>query len=357
MGQVKGYTSICGWKKSSAWGTAVAVGASDGIRFMSLDAGATIETIQSDELSGARSRLAGDRGNILHAPTLNAEMHYEGLERIIAQAMGTAGSPTQQSSDNAYKHTFKPNNELDGIHGTLVLYLKSKPSVIEYTTAKVNGFTLQVGSGQQRASIAFPMIAHKRNDNEATGTNTNTTAAAITFPTNRDFVNFSQMAVRINKTSDGALGTSDLIYPSDFQLTISNELPTDDVTAAHAPYIDQPIGGSFLTASVSMTFSKGFQDLAKIRDMMNSSGSIEHKMDVLFTGPVADGSTNLSLAFYLPSLQFTGDPAGIGGPDRPSETWNLSGNRVSAAPTGFPSGYTDALTIELVNQRNSDALA
>jgi hypothetical protein len=356
MGDPKGFTSIAGWKKSTTWGTPVAVGASEGIRYNTMEPGASVQLLESEELSGERSRLAGDRGNILHAPTLTCEGVYEGLERLIAQAMGTAGAPSQVGSDNAYKHVFKPKNELDGIHGTLVFYLKSKPCVLEYTTAKVNGLGFSVGAGNQRAQFTFPMIAHKRNRNEGSGTNTNTTAAAITFPANRDFVNFANMAVRMNQTTAAGLASpADLIYPSEFSLTISNQLPTDDVTTRYVPYIDEPIGGNFFDVQLSMTFSKAFQNLA-ILDEMLATGATRFKADVIFTGP-AIGATNFKLSLYLPALQFQGDPPGIGGPDRLTETWNMKGSRVTAAPTGFPAGYTDALTIELINQRNSDALA
>lgn len=356
MGIVKGFTSVAGWKKSTTWGTAVAVGAAEGIRFTKLDPGADLQFLPSDELSGSRSRLAGDRGNILHDPNLETEMHYEGLERILAQAMGTAGAPSQVGGDDAYTHTFKMKNELDGIHGTLVAYLQSKPAIIEYDNVKVNGFNFSVGAGNQKASMSFPMIARKRVINEGSGTNTNTTAGSITYVSNRDFVNFAAMAVRINTTSGGTLGTSDLVYPSELSITLNNNLPSDDVTAAHAPYVDEPIGGGWGEVSVSMTLTKGYQDLTLLSEMISET-AVEKKMDVIFTGPVADGAANFSLSFFLPSLQFQGDLPGIDGPDRQSETFNFAGNRVATSPTGFTSGYTDAVTIDLVNQRATDALA
>lgn len=356
MGIVKGYTTVAAWKKASTWGTPVACGAGEGIRFTELDPGADLQLIMSEELSGSRGRLAGDRGNILHTPTLGAEAHYEGLERILAHVMGTAGSPAQQGADDAYLHTLKQANELDGIFGTLIAYAQSKPAVIEYDSVKCNGFTFQVGSSQQRGQFSFPMIARKRAINEGSGTNTTTTAAAVTYASNRDFVNFADMVVRINTTSGGALGSSDIVYPSDVQLTVNNNLPSDDVTTAHAPYTDEPIGGGFATVQLQMTFSKGFQDLTLLSEMLSESAT-EKKCDIVFTGPLADGSTNFTLGLYLPSLQFVGDPPGVSGPDRQSETLSFEGNRVASSPTGFTSGYTDPLTMEIINQNNADALA
>lgn len=368
MGIVKGYTAIGGWKKSTTWGTAVAIGAGEGIRFTEYDPSASIELLASDELSGSRSRKAGDRGNILHAPALTCEGQYEGLERLFAQAFGSgsdgtaSGAPTQVGLDDAYTHLFKPQNELDGVHGTLAFYHQSKPSVTEYSTNKVNGMTLNVGSGQQKSSIQFPMIGHKRSENEGSGTNTTTTAANITFPSNRDFINFAHLGaangggVYINTASGGALGASDILYPSQIQIEILNSLPADDVTPAHAPYIDEPIGGDFFAVNISMTFTKGYQNLAIIRDMMSES-AVEYKGTIAFFGPIADAAVRFSLKFWFPSMQFTGDPPGLSGPDRQSETLNFQCNRVDTAPTGFTAGYTDACTVELVNQNSADALA
>lgn len=368
MGIVKGYTAIGAWKKSTTWGTAVQCGAGEGIRFTQYDPNATLEFLASQELSGSRSRKAGDRGNVLHGPALTVEGQYEGIERLIASMMGSgsdgtsAGAPSQQGGDDAYQHVFKPQNELDGIHGTLAFYHQSKPSVTEYDNSKINAMQFTCGAGQQRSQFVFPMIARKRSENTGSGTNTNSTMASVTFPSNRDFINFANLAgangggVYINTQSSGALGASDIVYPSEISVEVNNNLPTDDVTSAHAPYTDEPIGGDFLGVNVSLTFTKGYQDLTKLSDMISSSAT-EYKMHIAFVGPLADGSTNFDFHMWFPSLQFTGDPPGLSGPDRQSETWNLSGNAVAAAPTGFTAGYTDAIIIEMINQNSADALA
>ncbi len=278
------------------------------------------------------------------------DFKYEGLETILAQAFGTAGSPVQQGGDDAYRHTFSIADELEGIFGTLVIYHKGFV-VREYTTCKVNGFTFAVENGQ-RSKVTFPLIPHGLNYNQTSGTNNFTSVQNLSLPTNRDFASFRQMRVYINDYDGADFASGDEVYVSSFELVMNNNMATDDVTTRFGHLVDEPVCDGFceVTGTINIskwaTFKRSEQNIDKSR----------LKMKVMFTGPVCDGSTNFSLTWWFPNVQITTAEHSTGGPQRVPENFEFKGHRALTLPTGFPSDQMGAVTCELINQNSSDAL-
>jgi tail tube protein len=354
MAAAKGFASVAAFKKATTWGTPVAAGAGDGIEFASESLTPDAQFIPDEQINGKATKLAGDKGNEFHSGDLEVDAKYQGVEVLLAMAMGTAGVPTQVLTDDAYLHVFKPADNKEGIFGTLVF--NKQVGVWEYTTAKVGGFTLGCTNGE-RAKLTFPIIPQGLNINTGAGTNNNTTVANITLPTNRDFLLFSQMKVRINDTSGGALAAADEVYVSEFECTLNNNFPTDDVTTQYGYLIDEPIQDGFTELSGSLNFSKYNNNNGGNTALLTALLSkTPKKMSVVWTGRLASGTTNFRMTMYFPSVQFSSGDANIGGPERIPLNLQWMASRVLTLPTGFPAGYTDALTIELVNQRNSNPL-
>jgi hypothetical protein len=91
-----------------------------------------------------------------------------------------------------------------------------------------------------------------------------------------------------------------------------------------------------------------------VRDYLMKS---KKKMRVKWTGPAAATGYPYSLTLYFNNVQFTSGSPNIGGAQRVGFDLQFMAQRALAVPTGFPSGYTKALTVELINQRTTVAMS
>lgn len=357
MAVSKGFGTKMGWKKATTWGTPVAVGATNQKEYHNEKLTPKVDLIDDEALSGKGTHLFGDKGNEFHSGEVEFPVRYEGLEDIIGMAMGDANggsAPTQVGSDNAYKHILKPKDDKEGLFGTLVI--GKSVGVWEYTTCKVGGFNFKAVPGK-RPTISVPFIPQGLNINTGGGTNGNTQVAALTLPTNRDFALFNQLKVQINVQSAGALANADLVYIADFEVKLDNSFPTDDVSTKYGNLIDEPIQDGFAQVTGSLKWNVYRDDSPGGNDQMIAAlmSKARKKMIATWTGP-AIGATFYSVTMYFPDVQFDTGDVNVGGPGRVPVNLNFVSARVLAIPTGFPAGYTDALTIEIVNQKNVNAL-
>lgn len=336
------------------WGTPRLLGAGHLKEYVSESMTPDAQFIPDEQMAGQITQLGGDRGNEFHSGDVVMDLKYEGMEDVIGLAFGDANggaAPPQVGLDVAYKHVLKPASNKVGKYGTIVV--DKGFEVWEYPTAKVGGFTLDVVPGR-RARMTFPMIPQGLNINEGTGTNNTTTVATLTLPANRDFALFADLAVRMNLVADPALGTAHLVYASEFHVTLNNNYPTDDVTTRYGRKIDEPIQDGYTEVTGSIAFSKYMTENKAWMTRILDKGSV--KMDVKFTGR-AIGATNFSAALYFPNVQMVSGAPNVSGPGRVPFTAAFRSSRALSVPTGFPTGYTDALTMDIVNQRSTNALA
>lgn len=357
MSAAKGYNASAAFKKAVTWGVPVLAGAGDGIEIVSEGLTPDSQFIPDESLTGKATQLFGDKGNEFHSGDVPMDLKYEGCENLLAQAMGIAGVPTQQGATTAYKHILKIADNNEGIFGTLVLNKVFR--VWEYTTAKVGGFTINITNGQ-RARMTVPFIPQGLNLNAGAGTNNTSTIGSITLPTNRDFLLFSQMKVLINN-HDGiglAAGTDD-VYISEFEVEFNRNYETDDVTTKYGYLIDEPVGDSWVTVMGMLGFSKynnnpGGNDTL-ILDLLSKQ---RKKMQVTFLATALAGAGfPFRVDMYFPDVQFESGDANVGGPGRVPANLNFRASRRTSIPTGFPAGYTEAVTIEVTNMRTTNPLA
>lgn len=353
---VKGYAATFGFKQDApapgTYRTPVLVGAGDGIEPTSESISQDAGFIESEALTGSRSRSAGDRGNELHNGDMEFEMKYEGLETILAMALGTAAAPVQQGADDAYLHEFTIlDTDLEGLFGTLVI--DKQLEVWEYPSCKIGSITIAASSGSL-TTLTATFVCSNLNRNTSSGTNNESTVASITVPTNRDFLLFEHLAIRMNAQSGAALAGADLVYPAEFSITMDSAHVTDDVTTRYGREIDEPVPDNFLNVTASINFSRWNEENNKFVDALFSKEI--QKMDAIWTGPLADGSTNFSFGIFLPSVQVASGDVNISGPGRAPANFELSCSKALALPTGFPTGFTGAVNMQLVNQRNTQVL-
>lgn len=352
---VKGFASTFGFKQdapqsAATYRTAVLVGAGDGLEPVSESLTAASELLDSEALTGSRTRGPGDRGNELHNGDMELEMKYEGLDVLLAMVLGTAAAPVQQGSDDAYLHEFTvQDTDLEGLFGTLVI--DKQLEVWEYPSVKVNSLTI-AASSNALTTITANFVASNLGRNTSAGTNNETSVLSITLPANRDFLLWEQLAVRMNAKIDGALADADLVYPNEFSVTFNNNMVTDDVSTKFGREIEEPCPDNFLEVTGSINFARYNTGNNKFVDAHFSK--IAQKLDAVWIGPLADGATNFSFAILMPSLQIASGDVNIGGPGRvPANFEFTSSKSLDGAPTGFTE---DQVSMQLVNQRNVEVI-
>lgn len=274
---------------------------------------------------------------------------------------GTTYSGDADVAPGAYRHVLKIATAIEALHATLV-HGFSGQSVREYISAKTNGFTLNMPNGA-KWNCQIPFICFDANFDDS-GPNKLATLSGITRPGTRRLALFRQTAIRRNNQSAGALSTivaTDVIRTvSSFNIQLVNNLPTDDFTLLNGDRRDNNDRDGKVKVTGSIEYSKTPDDA----DMILGKNRTAQKMDCKVAGPVIDAAatnpgdalTQFAMNLFMPSVQFSVSSP-IGGAGRVPKTLNYEAQGVETVPTGFPAGYTDPVTIEIVNTDSANPLA
>ena len=280
------------------------------------------------------------------------------LARSVATTIGFNAADktgaTTYSSDTtvvstAFKHVLKINPDLFGLHFTLVIGI---PGVVvkEITTAKYNGYTFNMPQGT-RCNYSFPVIGHDGVVDDS-GPNKLATLSGITRPGLRFAALFRQGRLRMNNQVAAALTDAERIFPNNFTQVLNNNLPGDDVTLKFGNLIDEPERDNKAQLSGAVSFSK----LDDPADLIAAKLRQVKKIDLEVLGRViAVDQTRYALRKFMPSVQFQVDST-ASGPGRIPKTVNYVAQGVETVPAGFPAGYTDPVTIEVINTDTTDPL-
>lgn len=357
MAVAKGALTIFGAKKATTWGTPVLVGALDGVEIISESLGKQVASIEDDQIRGVPGQGEASNGNISVNGDVVTAARYEGLEPLIAQWFGTSPVPVTVDT-TARRHEMRMANSVDGLFLTLAKQL-SIPEVHEYATNKVTGWTLACRVGE-RALLTLRFAGFDQVINTSTGTNNNTTAASITFPANREFLQFRQLVVRSNDRTAGALAASDAICVESCEITADRNHKTDDYTTCTGDKIGEPSPNDFSSVSITLGFSKytdgtGGNAAFYAKSLLKTS----QKLDVVFTGDTLAGATTekFKWAFFLPAVQFSDGAPNVSGPGVIPYTLTGVAAFTDTVPTGFPSGVTQQIALDLTSKRTTSALA
>ena len=335
MAVAKGFLAVVGFKKAATWGTPVTCASGDGVEIISESVAGTRELIEDMQITGMSSQRQGDAGNMTVGGDLVTAARYEGLEPITAQVFGTAGTPTTVDT-SGYQHKLKLANALDGIFGTLAI--QKQVEVHEIDSAKITGFSFKCDAGQ-RAEVTYRVAGRNLAVNTSSGTNNNTTAASITLPSNRDFLLFRQLVVRINAQAGGALAnTTDKVWVAGVSLDVDRSVKGDLFTTQGGYLVDEGIQDGFTKVTGTITFAKyetgtGGNDTLFAAQLAKTA----KKMDWIFTGDSLAGAATqyYQWVFNFPYVQFTEGTPQVGGPGIVTWSANFSAWRTTAAPTGM----------------------
>ncbi|MDA8155568.1 MAG: phage tail tube protein [Actinomycetota bacterium] len=333
-------------KRATAWGTAVACGASNGV------------LIKPHSIKKKRKNYVDDSlGTYFPQDAVNAEiecsgalpmyLRYDSLDLLIALAMGSvAGAPAQQGATTAYAQSFLLANSLSGYFATLIQ--DNTVNIDEYTSVKVSGFTIKGDIGKP-VEISFDLIAYDRITGSAI--NTLSTFANVTYMETSNRVLFSQGVYRLNNQGDVALASANAIYPSSFELTFKRKMK-GLYTVAGFNNIDEPSSDGLPGVTLKLTFPRYTSNVQQMfADWDNTQ---QKKMDLTFTGKQIASPYNRSFQIQLPNLQITSAdlPVKQGIMESPLEFVALG---CPSAPAGM-TGVTAPFQINVVNQQSANVL-
>lgn len=332
-------------RKSSIWGIAIQCGAGDGVMILPSEIKKTRESIAEDSI-GTYFATVLDQGVVRAEGDLSAYLRYDGLDLMIALAMGaTAGAPAQQGATGAYAQSFKLANSLDGLMATLAV--DNEVNVDECPSVKVAGITIR-GEVGRPLEIAFHLIANDR----ITGSSTNTHQSmdSVTYFETANRALFSQAVFRMNAQSGSALSDSDRVYPSAFTLRLDRKLKGFHTLGTDANTIDEPSNDGQPECTLSLTFPR-YTGATHFSDW---DAATQKKLDIALTGTTIESSYKRTLKIMLPNLAYKGAelPMRRGVLEHPVEFNCLS---CASAPAGM-SNVTMPFQIDVINRQSGDVL-
>ncbi len=334
------------FKKSSAWGAPALLAQEDVILFLKEKISYSREHL-ADDSAGQAFHMMAEQGLITCGGDLTCYLRYQGLEVLLALAMGLAGVPSLLGTA-AYAHALRLKDMTDGLFGTLALYKGF--SAHEYPGVKVDGFTIS-GEAGQPLSVAFHLTCDSLNVNGVSGVNTASSMAALSLPEPGGRALFRQGVFLMNDQAAGALSSLDAIAPSKFSLVFKRKLKGDHL-AGGQDRIAEPTAAGFPELSLELTFPSYTSDT-----YLHDLGSDTHKkMKLSFTGAEIESGRNQLFEILLPHLVITNAEAVVDKAGKIAHPVSFSLLGASAAPAGM-TGIIEPLALNLVNTRVSDPLA
>lgn len=353
--RAKGFQGLVMVKKGTTWGTAVAGGAGDGLRVLSLETPGNTELIE-DRSIGSVAQLHGYGGNRTVDVTLVTNLRYEGNGRLIAGVLGTAGVPTTIDV-SAKQHDYKVAEQIDGIFWALAYELVKDTKVIEVPSVKWNRLVLRARAGQA-CELELSGIGFDWKDDSAV--NTTTTIDTVTTPTADEQALFKQAVLLANAQGGAALaGPGDGVFLASFEVTIERSLERR-ITTEFGDKTIQPIESDFCKVSGSLEFGEARDGTGgNLAFMAEQMAATRKKAKLNITSPNLAGAATQKYehVLWLPNVQFGAGKPGIPGPQ--GQTWTLPFQawRVTAIPTGFPTGFTGPVSWQNFNVDAADPLA
>lgn len=334
-------------KGSSGWGTAVALGAGDGL-LITTDGGPTRKQPYSPAKEHDTPFIkTGDLGAIDPIDfALSFFMRYDPgrLGTLLAMIYGTAGIPMIQGTGPAYKHIFQFK---DTIEGLFVTYAKEIPGKIhEIASAKPYAVEFSIADGLLQASLS--LRGNKLIDDSVV--NAATQMDALTYPDRYNRVKFPQLVVKMNDESGGDVSGETALAING--LTISIARTPDAVPPAGQDYILEPLENDYPQATVKLSFPRA--NSVNTAFFQKFTAETPQKLLAKFTGKLIESTYYYDLAFYFPRLKFSPDPPSYADNEIVPAEITLVAEEAAAAPTGM--SYARPY-LELINKATIDYLA
>lgn len=357
---IQGRQTITAFKKGSAWGTAVACGAGDGIRVMGGEMFRGQPAQLDEDSLGILYPTSCDQGATEAGGPVKGYARYDGFDVMLAMVMGTASTPTQLSATSAYSSWFKMKDDISGLFGTLAQKIMSEKTY-EYPSLKLYGLK-HTFKKNIPSELEFTGRANKKEI--ASATNTYSTMASVTYPSGSDTARVIPNAghvVWVNDASGGALSGTDAIKPTGGEITI-NRPQSFNETANATAYIDEPLDNGIPEVTVKLDFPN--MSTLEWQAVVDSLANTSKKMLIKFVGNLIDATQYYNWFYYFPNLKYQ-EPMGNaadGGQIPFSVTMKGYGYPGTTGPTGMATAsigfeLIQPVAIYLQNKRATSPLA
>ncbi len=354
--RAKGFLAILGIKKATTWGTAVACSTGDGVGFGSLDIPGNLAWTENGQINGTVQPDPDVSGNKSVPVTVKGFLRYEGWHRIMAKVMGSTTTPTTVDT-SGMQHILKVANDVDGIFDTLAAELIKDTTVLEIPSVKWHQFTISGKSGQPCEFEAQGIGDDYKYGTSAT--NTTTSIDAVTISTNAEVAHFKHSVVYVNaQTGADFATTTDDPGLTGWSVTVSR--PHEPVFSTLRAGISAEPRRTDAPFEVSGSFE--FQDLESARNSPLVTAQLAgtaQKAKIVLTGATLAGSSTqkFGMILWLPYIHLADGKPGV--PGMGGQTWSIAwkSKKVAAIPTGFTTGYTDSVTIDIFNKDAATSLS
>lgn len=336
--------------QGSTWGTAVTLTTGHRRPFKSVNFQHRQETIPDDTITGKSTRaLPGAGGNKVVDGGMVCQADYRQNQLLIAAILATAASPSL-SDTSAYTHVLPFTDDQAGKFLTIGLDHGGK-RVEALKSVKLNRWLFEARSGGA-AEDSFDGLGRGVDDAGASSgwTFTNDPSGGGGRP-----IYLSQSTIRVNTQDGDALDADDRIYPTRFALEVRRNLTQDYAQAAES---EEPLPSTFADIEVNLDFfALDAALVALFREAYQNQTAL--KLDALFTSNVLAGAASAYFArnLYLPSLRVVECRLETPGPGPVPCSVRMTAHHASSLPTGFPTGYDEALTVVLVDTASAAHLA
>lgn len=333
-------------KKASTWGTAVALGAGNGI-YIEEDGGLKpsrpyLPAKETDSPYVQEGTL-GPHEAVDFTPT--GTFRYDGgaLIMLLAMLFGTAGVPDNLTG-GAYGHTFQWADNLSSLFATWAIERRGK--IWEVSSVKPMSFELSVSDGLIK--FALGLRGSKCIDDSAV--NMATQMDAITYAAVATRAEFADCKIYLNGFSDADV--EDAAYELEVSdLTLNFSRSPDAVPVAGDDHIIEPLEEDWPTGVLDLSFPRMNATNAAYFADFNDQSLKKCIVKILSTVEIGGGNY-YCMYIYLPNLRIT-DLDFPHGPIIPGSL-QLTSEECASAPTGM--SYKRPY-IYLYNTASTDYLA
>ena len=330
-------------KKGTTWGTAVALGATDGMHVYSCGvSGPSAPYLPAKEADTpfTKTGVLGQLEAIAINIAFDARYDAGALALLEALFMGTAGAPTDLTG--AYAHTFQ---FADNPAGFACMAWEKPSKIFEVQSAKPTGMTFNIGDGLLKGAIT--LIGNQVIDDSAV--NTATQMDAVTYDDDYNRITFEQISVKMNAESGGAVASETALEYSN--LDISFQRPMDSVHAGGGATIIEPLQNDHPVVTVKIDFPR--MNATNDDYFQTFNAETAQKILVSATGALITGALYYDKKFNFPRMKIVNIEYPDGGEITPASI-TLQSEQAAANPTGMDYARPYIVTI---NTQLADYLA
>lgn len=335
-----------GSKKGATWGTAVALGAGNGVL---LNAGSGLHPPKAPYVPALESDTPfvkeGDLGNYDPVDiTLPFDARYDPgqLGTLFSQLFGIAGAPTQQGATTAYKHVLQWDDEISGKFSTWVEERAGK--IFEVASAKPMTLEFSVADALLKGALTL----RGNTVIQDSGVNTATQIDALTYKDIEHRIRMRHGTVKMNAESGGDVASESALQVNDLTVSFARSLDGEHIVGDEK--IIEPLEDAHPVVTVTINFPR----MNTVNDAYFASyvGETEQKMLIKFEGVIIESTYKYTLALFFPRLRFLS-------PEYPDDeitkgSFSFQAEQASTNPTGMDHARP---YIEMINTRTTDYLA